>query len=104
MSYSRWSNSCWYTYWCCPENGDGFNENRNNAIFEICGCARFTAKELRDDIDACMAKVIAQVLANKHSNIRQFKTHQTVLIEELKGYVAEFLAEVDLEYPSYVER
>ena len=52
MSYSRWGNSYWYTYWRAfydPEL-----ENRNNAIFEISGVGSFTAAEIRKNINLCL--------------------------------------------------
>ena len=53
VSYSRWSHSKWYTFWCWQETG----ETIDNAIFEICDVARFTAKELRDDREGCLIDV-----------------------------------------------
>ncbi len=53
MSYSRWSESVWYTYWAgCPKK-----ENRNTAVFEICYVCRFTALELRENLDICLDMV-----------------------------------------------
>lgn len=84
MSYSRWGSSDWYTMWMAPPVD---TENRDNAIFEIMCVARFTAKELRENIDDCMKKV--QIIAPEGD------------ILELRGYVSEFLADVDKEYPPY---
>lgn len=59
MSYSRWGgrgSGNWYTYWMCQ---DKKTENRDTAIFYICGLVSFTAKELRDDMDKCMNRVHA---------------------------------------------
>ena len=82
MSYSRWSNSDWYTYWMCQPRE---TENRDSSIFEICGIKSFTAKEIRDDIKSCLL----QVENLEHSND----------LIELEGYMLEFLQDVDEEYP-----
>jgi hypothetical protein len=83
MSYSRWSYSHWYTFWHISED-----EDRMNALFEICTVATFKASELRSDLDGCMAKV------------RKIATDATDEdMEELKRYVQEFLKDVDKLYP-----
>lgn len=82
MSYSRWGGSDWYTYW---QVQDKATEDRDTAIFTICAVTSFTAKELRDDMDACMEKVAAEDTAGD--------------IDELRGYAREFLADIDSEYP-----
>ena len=84
MSYSRWGgrgSGHWYTYWLLQ---DEETENRDTAAFEICTVATFTAKQLRDDMDACMAEVIKR---DDHGDI-----------DELREYATEFLADVDSEY------
>jgi hypothetical protein len=82
MSYSRWSLSEWYTFWSSPPSGT--TENRDTATFEICGVANFTAEQLRNSLEFCL---------------QQVKEVQDGDMEELKGYVALFLADVDKEYP-----
>ena len=51
MSYSRWGNSYWYTFWCTQ---DSKTENRDTCIFEICGLMYFTSKQLRENLDECI--------------------------------------------------
>ncbi len=85
MSYSRWGgrgSGHWYTFWCVAPRG--VVETRDNALFEICMVAQFTAKQLRDDLDGCMAEV------RKLDSVGD--------IDELKRYAQEFLADVDTEY------
>ena len=62
MSYSRWGQSRWYTFWCVQNEK---TENRDTAIFEICSVINFTAKELRHDMDKCVK--IAEDIENKRS-------------------------------------
>ena len=85
MSYSRWSNSDWYTFWCCQ---DDKTENRDTALFEIMCVATFTAKELRQDVESCLDQACDP---NIHLG--------PVSREQLEGFVVEFLADVDAKYP-----
>lgn len=88
MSYSRWGSSFWYTYPsvsldCAPDN-------RDTAVFCICGIIDFTAKGIRDDIDGCV-NLANSVFADMPSQDRP--TFQQ--LKELRGYMKQFLAEVD---------
>ncbi len=87
MSYSRWGSrgsGHWYTYWFAQ---DDKIETRDNALFDVCAVAMFRAKDLRDDIDSCLAIVAKEdISADKHK------------LNELKTYMLEFLAEVDATY------
>jgi hypothetical protein len=60
-------------------------ENRDNALFTVCGVESFTAKELRNDIDSCLKKVSENATPAE--------------IAELKIYMQRFLRDVDEEYP-----
>lgn len=56
MSYSRWSNSAWYTFWSA--RGDNPESKlRNEQYFEVCSIKCFTYKELITDIDGCLQQV-----------------------------------------------
>ena len=59
-------------------------ENRDTAIFEICGVTNFTAKELRENIKECMEKVSK---LDPHGDI-----------QELQQYAKEFLIDVNETY------
>lgn len=85
MSYSRWINSYWYTFWCTQ---DKKTENRDTCVFKICGMIGFTAKQLREDLDCCI-----DIVKKKDPNTNE--DH----INELKQYIKRFLKEVDVEYP-----
>lgn len=90
MSYSRWGargSGYWYTYWHIQ---DKKTENRDTAIFTVCSVASFTAKELRDDMDTCMAK--AKGLSPDGD------------VDELRVYATEFLADVNEDYPAAEKR
>ena len=84
MSYSRWGSrgsGFWYTYWESKKTPDTWH----NALFCVFGVETFTAKELREDMAGCMAKV--QETAPEGD------------IEELEKYAREFLEDVDKDFP-----
>lgn len=85
MAYSRWGGSMWHTYWACQ---DEKTENRETVLFEICGIATFTAAELRADEDGCLEQAR---LAESPCDADD--------LEELRGYMHEFLRDVDRAYP-----
>jgi hypothetical protein len=88
MSYSRWGSrgsGYWYTFWCVQPKGK--KETRDNAVFEICTLANFTAKQLRNNMDKCIKKV--QKLDESADNGK---------FMELRVYMNEFLNDVNCEY------
>ncbi len=89
MSYSRWIQSRWYTFWCVQ---DELTENRDTAIFEICAVISFTAKELRNNKDECLKKV--EKIENQNSINKVSKQE----LNELRTYMDLFLSDVDKEY------
>jgi hypothetical protein len=94
MSYSRWGSrgsGHWYTYWRVHPGSEA--ETRDNALFDICDVAIFTAKDLRDDLESCIA-VVAQ----------KDETADESELNELKIYISEFLADVDAEYNKEINR
>ena len=85
MSYSRWGSrgsGHWYTYWCVQDES---TENRETAIFDVYSVCSFTAGELRNDMDSCMAK--AKELSPDGDT------------DELLIYANEFLADINESHP-----
>lgn len=82
MIYSDWDNSHWLCFWNDPKHG--IAENKDNAIFGICGCYAFTAKQLRDNMKWCMDQV------------DDFDREGDV--NELQGYAEQFLKDVNEKY------
>ena len=98
MSYSRWGNSFWYTYWVVAPG----EETRDNALFDVCGVALFTAKELREDMDICLGEVkdsrrMAEGIEEQKALCHDEEPEGD--IEELHGYMLEFLKDIDEKYP-----
>lgn len=86
MSYSRWSNSRWYTYWLASSQP----ENHNSATLCVDDFDKpcyIEAARIRKDVDSCVREVVD----------KQGGTSDEA--EELKGYMLRFLADVDREYP-----
>lgn len=91
MAYSRWSHSYWYTYWRVQP--EGVEETRDNTLFDVCNVCLFTAKELRDDIEACVKQ------AKDICERRGFETQPTPFdLDELRLFMLQFLHDVDQEY------
>jgi len=93
MSYSRWGSSRWYTFWA---GQDIATENRDTAIFRICCGAIFTAAELRADMESCLTRAVAQE-RNLMSGEKPVSDEER---EELRGYMTEFLADIDEAFPA----
>ncbi len=87
MAYSRWSNSYWYTFWTFSDS-----ELKENQIFDVCTLRVFSYKELTTNINNCLLAVRESV----EQEIKE-KLDDTVY-EELKGYMKEFIKDVDKEY------
>lgn len=90
MSYSRWTNSYWYTYWqTAPED---VKEDRNTARFCICVLAGkdfiFSSKDLRENRSNCLKKVR---MDDKYASNEE--------IRELNNYMNSFIKDVDNDYP-----
>ena len=87
MSYSRWSTSYWYTYWCVRTDP----EDRDNALFAICDLEEslfIPAKDLRDKNDARLRWLYTIERIHPDGNIG-----------ELDCYMDDFLIDVDKKYP-----
>jgi hypothetical protein len=83
-------------------------------IFEICDLGRsmsFTYREIKDDIEQCIAKVIwlgkkrieGKLLKDFHKGEYSDVVYEPVEygegeLEELRGYMREFLVDVENEY------
>jgi len=115
VSYSRWSNSFWYTFW------SGTDDASLDAQFEICDVARgqiFTYRELSRDIDGCIRLVQESFRGRANGKLLSGTTRNTEgklqleyedidyepvdlsddLLSELKGYMLEFMRDVEERY------
>lgn len=80
MSYSRWSNSSWYTYYCASESLE-----RDEQLFDVCAIKAFTYRDLKDNLQGCLDGLKAD----------QCKDATQKELEELKGYMLEFIDDVE---------
>jgi len=99
MSYSRWSNSIWYTFWsatpkqCIPM--EGFNPEDEQ--FSVDCEMDFSYKSLKKDIEDCINKVRSHYefkLGEDNENLPSDADY-----DELRGYMQEFIKDVEEEYP-----
>ena len=93
MSYSRWSNSTWYTFWRSGEETSfAFPTQKRKLaqVFEICDFPSYqvTYGELMD-------KGIIQVLREVKEFYKYHKTPTGPELVELSGYIAQFQQDVD---------
>jgi hypothetical protein len=118
MSYSRWSNSIWYTYWSssCSEDCEfklPTQRLKNNQCFEICdfGGINFFYKDINEDIDKCISMVVQNYSEEKETGIFSgfdknkmaiykktilpIRTFSDEELGELKGYMLEFKEDMD---------
>jgi len=102
MSYSRWSNSIWYTYWSASSG-----ETKDEQIFCICDLSRpfnFTYKELKENIHRCLGVVIEESKCEKNvSVLGESVTYKGLVytekeIDELQGYMEDFIEDMDNEF------
>lgn len=119
MNYSRFATSVWQTFWSAESD----NIYRENQIFEICDIENisFTYAEIRYSIDDCLEKVkLHYTLEKEHivkSNYyvdkfgelcffeKKIRRKPTKISEshlrELRGYMEEFIRDVESEDSLY---
>lgn len=95
MSYSRWIQSAFYTYWCSSKVNDKHNElfACHTSLSET-GQQMFTYKECKEIINDTI------LLYKKINDIALTEEE----VEELVGYMKEFVLDVDLEYSQHLDR
>lgn len=97
MSYSRWSNSRFYTYWHSTDSN-----KRSEQSFCICGTISFTYQQLCDNIEECVEKANYEECrpSPRDSELEATGEYQPELEltqeerEELKGYMIRFIEAV----------
>jgi len=86
MSYSRWIDSMFYTYWCVSDA-----KNKNDEVFichtDIYKCYKFKYIECK--------RIVGDLTAIK-GKINEIKGDEDAI--ELQGYIKEFVKSVDKEY------
>jgi len=108
MSYSRWSNSRWYTFWCAWSEND--LKTKGKCIFSVDCRFHFTYDQLKASIDDCIKQVCDWYAAQHEETwggcLGTEKIDVTVggdpvEIEdqlELRSYMEEFMRDVEEEY------
>ncbi len=123
MSYSRWSNSRWYTFWTAF-SGDGKESQAFEVMIDFARTRSFSYSELTKDIDGCLAEIqelcsnpieysspleiITEEPKKEESNIFDRMIYITETSEpdpatdeelrELRIYMENFIADVDWDY------
>ena len=87
MSYSRWGESVWYTFWASCSA-----KHKEEELFEVCGEGTASYGEISQDIEAALDSVM------KAAVLYWEKPPEASEREELKGYMLKFLDDVDYDY------
>ena len=93
MSYSRWINSQFYTYWCSSKVYD-----KQDELFAchatLDGQHMFTYTECKEFVKdpILLYKKITDIVLEEED------------VKELIGYMKEFISDVDLEYSQHLDR
>ena len=90
MSYSRWSNSVWYTY----DSSSLDNNIRDDQCFTICTVASFTYKELKEDMEKCLNVACHKQCLTDNGYDESLKPTPEER-EELNGYMLRFIKYVE---------
>lgn len=94
MSYSRWSNSRWYTYWHATESQ--FAEEQ---ILSVDCDFTFSYADLKDNMEGCLRMVSEKYRGYRkirgEKKIRGQKKRKNKELKELKGYMLEFVSDVE---------
>jgi hypothetical protein len=85
MSYSRWGDSFWYTYWMV-------GGKPGKEIFMVCSVESFLESEIRADPWACAMRCYKVC-----EETPGFATPTRTQLHELVGYMLDFLEDVSLE-------
>lgn len=86
MSYSRWVNSCFYTYWCSSKA-----ERKEDELF---ACHVDLESQVMITYEEC--KRIENSLMSIKGKINQIKDDEEAT--ELQGYIKKFISDVDHKY------
>lgn len=105
MSYSRWNNSKWYTYWDTSwsyplEFKLPTKELKNKQVFTVCSVGNFTYEDLIINMEECLDKVRVDSSYNKEILIEDEYTEVTIFptyeeMEELETYIKKFKEDID---------
>jgi len=91
MSYSRYINSRFYTYWC----DNGGEDVRDNQVLDVDCEHRFTYPELKADIEKCLD--VANTPTDNKLNAG-WGVPLEDLRKELKGYMERFIYDMEKVY------
>jgi len=86
MSYSRWLDSTFYTYWCVTDA-----KNKNDEVF-ICHTDIYKCHKIK----YIECKKIVENLTAIKGKINEIVGDEDAI--ELQGYIKEFVKDVDEEY------
>ena len=90
MSYSRWSNSQWYTYRRSRDRNG--STHRRGQVFCIFSIIDFTAGEICNDIESCLDTAIDKYLSEQKQPQCASDARK-----ELREYMVHFISDINKE-------
>lgn len=91
MSYSRWGDSRWYTYWRGEDNSP--LEEQVFQVDTLFTMGFIPYVEMKADFEAAVARFVKEAIAQEEEYAPDAEE-----IVELRGYMREFMAEVEAEF------
>ena len=99
MSYSRWSHSRWYTFHHI-ESGKTYDEQLL-AIYDAAGpCIMLDPESLDGATNEDLGRILAE--AAKREGTKRFTPATDAELDELRGYIAEWLEDIKHEDPDTI--
>jgi len=105
MSYSRWTNSCWYTYWLSESSDKPITKEEE--MFDICGFYTVSYGEMKklglDNVIKMLKIKLKELIVKQQKNPDKIITFSSPIYtdaewEELKGYMKKFMVDVEEKY------
>ena len=91
MAYSRFTTSTWYTYWSSPSD-KSLDSVKDAQVFTICPHAAFTYRDIKDDMERCVAETVKNALSEEMFGMEEVTDED---IKELKELMQIFLNDMD---------
>ncbi len=119
MSYSRWSESRWYTFWT-TFSGEKKEDQYLEIMIDSARSANFSYKQLKENMDSCIQQVketcekeakwrgIKEVIEDESIPFMERFVYEDLIeppspatldeLEELKMYMKDFIADVEWQF------
>lgn len=94
MSYSRWGNSRWYSYWRIQADGVP-RDKQEFAVDTLFTMGRITYGDMKADFESAVGRFVKDQIEQEPDFAPDAEE-----VAELKGYMREFMCGVEVEFGS----